>query len=201
MLIASCEGTRMEPVSAGMHMAVCCAVTDLGLRKQVFKEQERISRKVLLMWELPDETFADKDGNTQPRTMSKQYTLSLHEKAGLTKMLQSWRGKPFTSEELKGFDLRQIVGKGCQLSVIHEQGKDGQTYANISAVVGIPKGTAVPQPTHTIIYDLDEPDALDTISLLPDWIQKVIRESITYQEKADSAERPLWDENDEEMPF
>ena len=49
MLIASCEGTRMEPVSAGMHMAVCCAVIDLGLRKQVFKEQERISRKVLLM--------------------------------------------------------------------------------------------------------------------------------------------------------
>lgn len=201
MLIASCEGTRMEPVSAGMHMAVCCAVIDLGLRKQVFKEQERISRKVLLMWELPDETFEDKDGNTQPRTMSKQYTLSLHEKAGLTKMLQSWRGKPFTTEELKGFDLRQIVGKGCQLSVIHEQGKDGQTYANISAVVGIPKGTVVPQPTHTIIYDLDEPDALDTINLLPDWIQKVIRESITYQEKADSAERPLWDENDEEMPF
>lgn len=201
MLIASCEGTRMEPVSAGMHMAVCCAVIDLGLRKQVFKEQERISRKVLLMWELSDETFEDKDGNTQPRTMSKQYTLSLHEKAGLTKMLQSWRGKPFTTEELKGFDLRQIVGKGCQLSVIHEQGKDGQTYANISAVVGIPKGTVVPQPTHTIIYDLDEPDALDTINLLPDWIQKVIRESITYQEKADSAERPLWDENDEEMPF
>ena len=109
MLIASCEGTRMEPVSAGMHMAVCCAVIDLGLRKQVFKEQERISRKVLLMWELPDETFEDKDGNTQPRTMSKQYTLSLHEKAGLTKMLQSWRGKPFTTEELKGFaaDSRQ----------------------------------------------------------------------------------------------
>ena len=109
MLIASCEGTRMEPVSAGMHMAVCCAVIDLGLRKQVFKEQERISRKVLLMWELPDETFEDKDGNTQPRTMSKQYTLSLHEKAGLTKMLQSWRGKPFTAEELIDLERQSFL--------------------------------------------------------------------------------------------
>lgn len=201
MLIASCEGTRMEPVSAGMHTAVCCAVIDLGLKKQVFMEQERIVRKVLLMWELPDETFEDKEGNTQPRTMSKQYTLSLHEKAGLTKMLQSWRGKPFTRDELKGFDLRQIVGKGCQLSVIHEQGKDGATYANISAVVGLPKGSAQPIATRTIIYDLDDPDALDTINLLPDWVQKSIRDSITYREKADDAEKPLCDENDEELPF
>ncbi|MHA1379626.1 MAG: hypothetical protein ACTSRG_14730 [Candidatus Helarchaeota archaeon] len=45
--------------------------------------------------------------------------MSLHAKATMRKFLESWRGKKFTKEELEGFDLQKILGKPCQLQIIH----------------------------------------------------------------------------------
>jgi hypothetical protein len=47
--------------------------------------------------------------------------LSLGEKANLTKYLTSWRGKPFTAEELKGFDLERLVNAPALIQVAHKR--------------------------------------------------------------------------------
>ena len=74
--------------------------------------------------------------------LTKKYTLSLGEQANLRKDLESWRGKPFSAEELAGgFDLEHLYGINCLLGIQHEQNADGtKTYANITAILPPQKG-------------------------------------------------------------
>ncbi len=48
--------------------------------------------------------------------------------------MESWRGKPFTAQEEKQFDIESVLGANCQLSITHNM-TDEATYANVSAVV------------------------------------------------------------------
>ena len=68
----------------------------------------------IFMWELPGEEI-EIEGEMKPRAISETYTNSLGEKANLRKMLENWRGRAFTQEEMDGFDLRNVLG----LSLIH----------------------------------------------------------------------------------
>ena len=83
------------------------------------------------MWELPTETVEVED-RTETRVLSKQYTCSLSDTASLRKDLDSWRGRRFTDEELKGFDLRNIVGVPCQLSITNEERNGKTSFCNLS---------------------------------------------------------------------
>jgi len=178
-IIAKAEmESKFEPISEGVHTAVCVGVIDLGL--QYSEKYEKSSDKIMLQWELPNETYVTSDGEEKPRILSKEYTLSLGEKSNLRKDLQAWRGKAFTEEELKGFDLKNILGKACQIQIIHTE-RNGNTYANIASIMGLPKGMAVPKPVNGLIYiDLTEDNALNLIDVLPSWIQDKIKSSETY---------------------
>ncbi|NLJ38094.1 MAG: hypothetical protein GX432_04945 [Candidatus Atribacteria bacterium] len=172
-------GGEKEPVlvSEGVHIGVCIGVIDLGTQhSQVF---DKDSHKVLVMWETPDETI-DVDGTPMPLAISKIYTLSLHEKAQLRKDLESWRGKALTKEHLeKGIDLQELLGKACQLQVIHQINGE-RTFANITAVMALPKGTKGPQPVNKFKYFSfeDEGEIPDNI---PNWIIEMIKESKEYK--------------------
>lgn len=82
---------------------------------------------------------------------------SLHAKAGLRKFLESWRGRPFTAEELAGFDLKAVVGLTCLVGIVHEA-KGDKVYANLSSVMKLPKG--MPAPAGEIVpVSFDMPKA------------------------------------------
>ena len=55
-------------------------------------------------------------------------------------MLRSWRGREFTSAELFGFELETVIGAPCMLSIVHNVGRKGGTFANVSGVMKLPKG-------------------------------------------------------------
>jgi hypothetical protein len=134
------SGGSFEPIEAGLHLSVCYGVIDLGTHYNPTWDKRQ--RKVLIMWELPDVRIdVEKDGQTVnlPRVLSNQYTLSLHEKSELYKHLISWRGKPFTPQELDGFNLFNIVGAPCQIQVMPVE-RSGKTYTNITSIVSAPKG-------------------------------------------------------------
>lgn len=183
------------PIPEGVHTAICYAIIDLGL--QYSEKFEKMAQKVLIMWELPDEQY-EVEGETHPRVISKEYSLSLHEKAGLRKDLQAWRGKAFTEEELLGFDLKNVLGKGCQIQIIHKE-SNGKTYGNIASIMGLPKGMKLSEPHNILLYfDLTEPNILDRLEELPVWIQDKIRESETYKNMQEDF-KPVDDED--ELPF
>ena len=84
-------------------------------------------------------TWEDKD---MPRAFVQTLTLSLHKKAKLRSILESWRGKSFSESDLKdGFDLSKLLGQPCQIQIIHQNRKDGDgIYAKMTAILPKPQG-------------------------------------------------------------
>ena len=90
-------------------------------------------------------------------------------------LLESWRGKKFTAEEIRGFDIVKVAGKPAYLNIVHEE-KDGKTYANIASIMPIPNGLPVPQlEGEVLIYDDEHPENFDK---LPEWLQTKIKDQI-----------------------
>jgi hypothetical protein len=176
LTVNSESSSSIAPIEEGTYLGVCSMLVDLGMQySDVYKKS---SRKVLIGWEIPEETI-EIDGEQRQRVLSKRYTANLSEKSNLRKDLASWRGRDFTADELKAFDLKNIVGASCLITVIHS--KNGEkTYANISSVVKLPKGMAKGElSAPPVVFDLDT-DPLEKINDLPQWIGDLIKKSETY---------------------
>jgi len=119
----------------------------------------------MLGWELHgnrDNGSPLKMNDGRPFAIFKNYTLSWSEKANLRLDLQSWRGKPFTNEEMRRFDLETVLGAWCMVNVIERAGTNGKTYANVSGVTPVPaiiKQNGLPQAVNkNEMFNLTEPD-------------------------------------------
>jgi hypothetical protein len=156
--------TSGPQVPVGTHIAVCFGLVDIGTQPDTgFGE----TMKLVIMWELPHERMVF-DGIEKPMAISRFYGHSLSKKANLRKDLVGWRGREFTPEELKGFDLKNILGKPCQVSVVlNESGK-----SVVDAVVALPKGLQVPPPFNPLVeYSVDQ-GRNATYGKLPEWLRK-----------------------------
>lgn len=198
---ANSTTTTFEPVPQGTHLAVCAMLVDLG--DQFNQTYKKLQRKVLIGWEIPHETYDD-NGTPKPKMVFNRYTASLNDGSALRRDLAAWRGRDFTPEELNKFDLHNIVGKSCYVNIIHNE-SNGRTYANISSIVALPKGTEggkLAEPA--LVFDLDTAKEAD-IDALPEWIQKVVRASATYQNRKNEESQvvPQFQEleDDCDLPF
>lgn len=195
-LIVRNEVSSFDPVPEGTHFARCVQMIDLG--NQYSEAYDKWSAKVMIRWELPNEFYEDKDGNQQPRMIGKTYTQSLSENANLRKMLEGWRSKKFTDEELQGFNLAVLIGLPCMITVTHST-NNGKTYADISGVAALPKGMEAPaQITESLIFDIDSFEALEDIGKLPEFIQNQIKKSKEWETFAGADQFP---ETEDDMPF
>lgn len=192
-------GAKFDPVEAGTYPARCCGVIDLGIQHVEWQGQSKDQEKVMLMFELPTERI-EIDGEDKPRWLSIRYTVSLHEKAGLRKTLDAWRGKPMSPEELRGFNIGCLLNAPCMLTVVHKEGSNGGTFANIGGISKPMKGMAVPElENEPILFDMDAEDAEDTFKKLPEWIQNIVEESVTWKER--KANFSSEDDDDEGLPW
>lgn len=194
-LIATDKGGGFDPVEPGTHHGVCYGVIDLGTHfNEIFKNS---SRKALLMWEIPALRIdVERDGQrmNMPRVVSKRYTLSLNKKANLRKELESWRGRPFTDEELAGFDLGKLLGVNCMINVIHEV-RNGKTFANVAAVTPLMRGLQKVEPeTPKRYFSFD--DHTEIPQDLPPWVIAIIQESDEYRASCQPSQYP-----DQPPPF
>jgi hypothetical protein len=200
MIVTENISSNFTPCPAGSYLARLVRLIDLGTQQTDFQGEAKTAHKALLTWEILDEDTHLDDG--RPFTVSKRYTVSLHEKAALRKDLASWRGRDFTPEELKGFDLADVLGKTCFLSVVHAE-KDGKTFANVAGVMKAPKGMTGSPPTEPLLhFDLAAPDwhVFDT---LPQRLQEQIAGSPEY---AAARAKPVpagngFDDLDSDVPF
>ena len=180
-LIAKNNGSDITPIGEGTHIAVCSALIDLGMQppsNEKFKE----AYKVIITFSVTDETYTNAEGEEVFKTISKEYTKSLNSKSSLYKDLNAWRGTKFTPEELEGFNLTNIVGVPCQISITHTE-KEGKKYANIGSVAGIPKGMKIDTKVDTLIFDMDDAGTYDKFLNIPKWIQKKIISCVDFEKQ------------------
>lgn len=177
---ASSGGGNFVQVPPGMHLARCYRIIDLGTQKTTYKGTEKMSPKVLFQFEVHSENDEGEPLLTpegKPLSISKQYTLSLNENAILRHDLQSWRGRAFTEEELKSFDLQNVLGQWCMLSVVHSQVQD-KTYANVENVNPVPaaiKKNGLPEGANsTVLFSIRSAD-MEVFETLSENIQNKIK--------------------------
>lgn len=202
-LLARETGGDFELVPEGVHNAVCTKIIDLGMQESTYNGVTSLKRKVLIEWEIDGEKR--KDG--EPFLVAARYTLSLGKNSQLRKVLQGWRGKAFTKEELAGFDLEKVLGAPCQIQIVHNDASNGNTYANVENVMPLGKGVARPSPSgETLIYSCDAPDrsVLEKLSeKLGDIVTtgqfRLQQEKPGTQQKAANA--PADDDLEDEIPF
>jgi hypothetical protein len=195
-------GQGFKQIPPGAHFAICNAVIDLGL--QPGYQGAKPQRKVYLRWEVQDERVEyTKDGRTVegPMSIGKQYTLSLNEKASLRADLENWRGRAFTPQELDGFDIAALIGKACQLMIVHAE-SNGKSYSNVKGVMGVSKDQRDRARTATlenapILFSVDEWDD-QAYALIPQWLRERI---LARLEPSSAAPTPAADFEDDSIPF
>lgn len=195
------SGTTFDPIPEGTYLAVCYMMVDLGM--QYSERWGRTSHKVQIGWELPELTVTI-DGEEKPRTISKEYSMSLNKKGNLRQALVAWRGKDFTPEELERFDLRNIVGTSCLINIVQND-SNGKTYSNVSGIMALPKGMPKGKlASDPLIFDLDADD-LSILNTFPKYLREKIERSETYQERVNQNQTPvltvLNNEEDDDLPF
>ena len=195
-LIASEKG-KVELIEEGLYIARCIAVIDLGTQLVKSKQfGDKLKHQARIDFELPTEvyTYEDKDTGeemTNTKIIWMRQTISLASNWNLKPLLESWRWKKFTKEELAWFDLKNILNKECQLQITHS---DDWQYANISNLMPLMKGTLVPKGLRTpMIFEINEDwYNQEDFNSLPEFIQKIIMESVEVR-------KLLWIETFEEQ--
>lgn len=132
-IVAKASGGGFPTAPEGLYCAVCTAVEDAGVMVGQFGPKP----KVRIRWQLDE-----RDPSSGRRYSVQQlFTLSIHEKSLLGQRLESWLGRKFSdADRVEGFDLESLVGKTCQVQLVHAPGKNGAIYANVQNVVAAPKG-------------------------------------------------------------
>lgn len=210
MIEAKNTGATRELIQAGNYVARCYSMIHVGTNKENIQGQDKILNKVRLTWELPTELriFNEEKGE-QPMVISKEYTLSMHEKANLRKDLESWRGLGFTEDQAKSFDITKLLGVTCMLNIIHRVANNGNTYANISNVSTVPKGLECPaQINENYEFNYTDKFKIEAIEAFPDFIKDKIKTSLEYKSIVDPAHTEDMIENEhgeiikeDDLPF
>lgn len=173
-------GGDFELAAAGTYPARCYRVVDVGT--QYSQAWDKHTHQLMVSWELVGTQMDD----GRPFTMHQTYTASLHKKAKLRQHLEAWRGREFTDDELKGFDLFKILGHPCLIGVVHNE-RDGTMYANVSAVMTPTQGQAVgPLVNEKLAFNLNAPDEA-VFAKLSERMQDRIKGSAEWKAREEAA--------------
>lgn len=206
-------GGDFKRVPPGAYIGRCFSLIDLGTQLTSGQYGEKLQHKLRIGWELFGEDeqgqplTVEVDGKTLPLTISKSYTLSLHEKSGLRRDLAAWRGRDFSDEEAKAFDVSKLIGAYCMVNVTSSE-TNNKTYSNVAGLTPLPGAlkNAKPAPVHEpVLFDLDQPD-LKVFATFHEKLQEAIKKSPEWaahqprQQGSGFDDMPS-DSLDEEIPF
>ena len=156
-LIAKQGGGDFQQPPAGQFLAICYQVIDMG--HQHSPVYNKWQPKVRFAFELHGDNMVGEGSSRmddgKPFTVSALFTSSLGENAALRPFLEGWRGRPFTEQELEGFDVSNVLGAPCMVTIQHAT-ENGKTYANIVAATPMLKVLTKPvQVNPPVLFSLD----------------------------------------------
>ncbi len=199
-LTISGEGSadNLPKLAKGTYLGTCFRIVDLGTSDQEYKGVVSKKTRVHITFEI---TKALDPGNNEvvmedgrPFAVSKTYTASLFEAATLRKDLENWRDKSFTEEELKGFDIENLIGCTAKIEV-------GHTEANGDFLGGNPKIVRLSSPPGGIekIDTINDKQAFDLSVYCDEWRGKQTPETKAMCDIFDSL--PNWQQEDIEKSY
>ena len=189
------KNTERQLPEAGASTGVLFSLVDLGTQKVTWDGEDKWTPKLRLAFELPDQVIEGEvveNGKTtkvtKPMVVSIELTRSLGERATLRKLLEQWRGQAFTAKELASFNLKNLLGKACLLTLVHKTSQAGRQYCAIQGMAKLPKGMKAPATTQNgqVFYEIEQGEG-GQFGELPEWLQEKIRSSKEFSAKGASS--------------
>jgi hypothetical protein len=171
-------------VSPGSHFAVCDMVVFLGLQR-VEGKFTKDAIQLYIRFEVPAERWEfeqDSEKKDGPAVIGRVFTASMHRKAALRKLLESWRGKAFTDDEANCFDISTVLGVSAMLTVTENE-NGGKIYSNLTGISALPKGCPKVKPELPLRYyaPIDGTNTQQTpLEEFPQWIQDKVNAQLTH---------------------
>jgi hypothetical protein len=170
-----------ELIPSGIQVARSYSMIEIGTVTEEFKGQQKELKKIRISWELPYKMKVFKEGEPEkPMSISREFTLSMYEKASLRKFLESWRGKTYTEEEAKKVDVTKMLGCDCMITIIHKENKNGKMYAAVDSIAPMMDGMTCPariNPIKVLSYDAFD---WDIYNALPEFLQNQMAATPEY---------------------
>lgn len=183
-IIATASGStkQFKLAPAGNHVARVARIIHIGTVPETFNGEDKIMNKVLISFELPNEleVFKEEKGK-EPFVVSREYTLSMNEKANLRKLVEGILGVALSDEEAEHFDVTSLSGKVCLLNVVHKTSQVSKNeYAIIQGAAPLPKGMTAPEAINKpMVIDYDNLTEGDFASL-PEYIKEKMKVSLEF---------------------
>jgi len=185
-------------IPQGPHVATAFAVIGVGMQETTYGPRNR----VYVGWEIHDERFQwEKDGaeNDIPASIWRAYNVSMHKNATLREDVEAWMGKTMTKEEVQTFDLFDLVGRPCQLTIEHSSVGD-RIFNNVKSVNQLMRGVDVPPLESDEIRYL-QPHELADWNLVPDFIRKKVEAQVKPEEKPEEEPEEEAEPFQDPIPF
>jgi len=139
-----------EPVPTGNHVARLYQIIHIGTNEFEYMGETKKSDKVRLTFELCNEKKVFKEGDEpKPYSISREFGLTMGKKSNLRPFVEGYIGTALDDEEAYAFDLEDLLGKPCMLTVIHAT-KGDNTYANIVSASPLPRGLEAPDQVNGV---------------------------------------------------
>lgn len=192
-------GTQYENAPSGSHIARCIGLVDLGTQQHPgFQGGEAYaSRDVRITFELPLERMTgkfDPQMKGKPFGVSKTMKQSLHPKSNMRKLLEGWRGKKFSAEELAKFNPVKLLGQPCRLTLI-----ENGDYVNIDSISSLGKQDKCPAQINPSTFFSLEPDefSMETFNKLGQKTKEKIQQSPEWSSLNNGNDEPQHDAPDD----
>ena len=196
-----------EAVPAGTHVATLYSIVNLGTSSFEFKGEMKTSTKIRLTFELPGEMreFGE-DKVMKPMAISREFGFSMGKKSHLRPFVEGMLGVALHDEEAYAFDIEDLLGRSCLLSVSHTE-KDGNVYSNINSASPLMKGMASPTGINaTSLIDVNTATP-EQIEALPGFLRDKIKASEEWKARQSVSDMdagiPPFEDNiaNEDNPF
>ncbi|MFL9908287.1 phage replication initiation protein, NGO0469 family [Paraburkholderia sp. RL17-337-BIB-A] len=165
-------------ITAGQHPAICTGVVDLGTQTSVFDGKPSIGRKLMKYFNVLDQVNP-KTG--RPLSLAEMRSATMHPKGRLRREMESWIG-PFPDQgAANDFDLKELVGRQCQLIIKHTDNPVAPR-AVIEAILPPLSNviTSLAMNDDNMYFSLDKPD-MYVFEQLPGRVQRMIEASPEWQ--------------------
>ena len=199
ILVTGNNETKREIVPSGTHIARCYSMIHIGTVEWEYAGETKYTDKIRIIFELPHE-MREFSEERKPMVIEKEYTKSLHEKSNLRRDLEGWRGRSFSNQELNSFDITNVLGSSCNVSVIHKTSKSGNEFAQIGSISSMTKGSDCPEQINpNFIFNYEDNFNEEWLEQQPKWIQDQIKNTDEYKSKMN--QKKFQDTPTDDMPF
>jgi len=174
------SASKYETAPMGSHGARCIGVIELGVQKNYFYKptedapEKEFVKKLMIQFELNE---LMQDG--RPFVVSWEGSNTLGKGSNLVGMLETWRGRVFTPEELRRFEYVNLLDKACTVTVVHSKpNAKGGVWASVKTASPLVKGLTIPDRVNDLvdfgIGDIGTP----LFTALPNFIKDNIWKSV-----------------------